>query len=54
MDTMSLRAVYTQEANAEADKYIYSKANILDQSGKCSRELGNEAIQALYGLTRDV
>jgi len=51
-DTVSLRAVFTQEANMEADRYIKSKAHVLDQSGSNARTLGNEAIQALFGFTR--
>lgn len=53
-DTVSLRAVFTQEANMEADRFIHSKANLLDQSGKNPRELGNEGIQALFSLTRKI
>lgn len=51
-DTMSLRGLHTIEANQEADRLIRAKTNLLDQQGRNSRTLGNEAIQALYTLTR--
>jgi DNA-directed RNA polymerase beta' subunit len=51
-DTMSLRGVHTVEANQEADRLIKAKTNMLDQQGRNSRTLGNEAVQALYTLTR--
>jgi hypothetical protein len=51
-DTVSLRGVYTMEANIEADRLIWEKKNLLDQMGRNSRKLGNEAIQAIYSLTR--
>lgn len=53
-DTVSLRAVFTHEANREADNIINSKANILDQTGSNARKIGNEAIQAIFGLTRKI
>lgn len=52
-DMLSLRAVFSVEANQEADKLIKSKTNFLYQNGSFSRSLGNEGVQALYSLTRD-
>jgi len=52
-DTVSIRAVFSTEANKEAEELIYQKKNILDQMGRNSRKLGNEAIQAMYTLTRE-
>jgi len=52
-DTVSLRAVYSVEANQEAERLILAKTNLFNQEGKSSRGLGNEAVQALYSLTRD-
>lgn len=52
-DTVSLRGVYSVEANAEAERLIYAKTNLLDQSGTLSRSIGNEAVQAIYTLTMD-
>jgi DNA-directed RNA polymerase beta' subunit len=51
-DTVSLRGVFTMEANQEAEKLIWEKKNILDQMGRNSRKIGNEAVQAIYSLTR--
>jgi hypothetical protein len=51
-DTVSLRGVFTKEANDEAEKLIWEKKNLLDQMGRNSRKIGNEAIQAIYSLTR--
>lgn len=50
-DTVSLRGVFTQESNDEAEKIINSPKYVLDSGGKTSRVLKNEAIQALYSLT---
>ena len=52
-DTISVRGVFTQEANIEAEKLIYSKKNLLDNSGKNIRSLGKEAILGLYCLTKN-
>lgn len=51
MDTVSIRALFTKEANIEADKLINAKTNILNQKGDNMRRLGNEAIQSLSTLT---
>ena len=50
-DTVSIRAVYSQEANAEAEEIINSKNYIIDTSGNTPRRLKNEAVQAIYSLT---
>ena len=52
-DTVSIRAVFTVEANKEAHRIIYDKKNLLNQSGSALRTLGKEAILATYCLTRD-
>lgn len=52
MDTISLRAVFTVEANLEAERLINSKPMILNQTGESSRLLSNESVQALYTLTK--
>lgn len=51
-DQISVRAVFTQEANEEADRIMLSKANLLNASGKAVRESSNEAVQTLYALTK--
>jgi hypothetical protein len=55
-DMLYLRGVFTKEANAEADKMIYSKSNILTANGSTSRGLGKiarDAAIAAYELTKD-
>ena len=50
-DTVTLKMVYTTEANRELEDYIYSPKNITDLTGDVSRKFGAEPIQALYTLT---
>lgn len=38
-DMLYMRAVFTQEANAEADKLIWSKTNMLNATGEVSRRI---------------
>jgi len=52
-DTVSLRSVYTQEANLECEKLINSPKYLLNVTGGTTRVLRNEGIQTLYTLTRD-
>ena len=51
-DTVSAKGVYTKEANEELGKFINSKANYINLSGKPLRSSSNEAIQSIYDLTR--
>lgn len=51
-DQISIRAVFTQEANAEAEKQLMSKARILTIEGSSVRQSTNEVIQTLYNLTK--
>ena len=51
-DTVSIRAVFTQEANAEADRLIKSKTMVLNQSGQNTRKIGNDGALAIYCLTK--
>lgn len=50
-DTVSLRGLFTKEANQEADRLINSKTMIIGQAGKNVRGVGNEAVLSLYTLT---
>jgi len=50
-DTVSIKGVYTVEANEELDKYIKSKKNYIGLDGKNMRKPSNEAMQVLYNLT---
>jgi len=52
-DMVSLRAVWSQEANAEAKKLLNSNSNLLDSSGSNVRTIGNEGVQTIFALTRD-
>lgn len=51
-DTVSVRGIFSKEANIEAEEIIKSVKYILDQEGKCIREVGNECIQSIYSLTK--
>ena len=51
MDTVSLRGLFTKEANQEAERMIKSKTMILGQAGTNARGIGNEAVLSLYTLT---
>ena len=50
---MSLRAVWSPEANAEAERLILSKTNFLDIKGGLVRNISNEALASLYALTKE-
>ena len=52
-DMVSLRAVWSQEANNEAKELLNSNSNLLNSSGENVRTLGNEAVQTMFALTRD-
>lgn len=49
---VSVKGIFTQEANVEAMEIIKSKQHILNISGGNMRTSSNEAIQTLYALTR--
>lgn len=51
-DQVTVKAVYSQEANAEAADMINRKSNILNIEGKNMRASTNEVIQGIYQLTR--
>ena len=51
-DQVTVRGVFTQEANEEAERMIYSPKNILTIRGDNIRTISNEAIQALYAMTK--
>lgn len=52
-DQVSVKAVFSEEANAEAEKIINSPANIFNIAGGNMRRIENESIQTLYGLTKE-
>lgn len=51
-DQTTVKGVYSQEANKEAEKLLYAKTHILDVSGSNMRTTTNEGVQTLYMLTR--
>lgn len=50
-DQVSVKGVFTEEANDECIKYIHSKLNYIGMDGKTIRITQNEAVQAIYTLT---
>lgn len=51
-DQVTVKGVYSQEANAEAEKIMKSKANFLNIYGQNMRKTTNEGVQTLYMLTK--
>ena len=51
-DQVTIRGVFTQEANLECEKLINSPKNILNIVGESVRSTTIEAIQTLYNLTK--
>jgi DNA-directed RNA polymerase beta' subunit len=52
-DQVTIRGVFTQEANEEAERLIKSPKNILNITGKNIRKISNEGVQTLFNLTKD-
>jgi hypothetical protein len=50
-DTVTLKGVYTVEANDELSTYMNTKANYVDLGGHTIRNSTKEALIALYALT---
>lgn len=51
-DQVSVKGVFTSEANEECDKIVKGKVNILDITGNNVRKSTNENIQTLFTLTK--
>ena len=51
-DTVSIRSVFSKEANDECEKRINSVAYILDVEGKFMRGIDKDFTLCLYNLTR--
>lgn len=51
-DQITAKVAFTVEANEELDKYIKSKAYYIGVDGKNVRVSQNEAVQAIYNLTK--
>lgn len=52
-DQTTIKILFTQEANADCEKALYSKSNFINSAGTCVRSVGNEVIQTFYDLTKD-
>lgn len=55
-DMMFFRCLFTKEANAEAEKWVWRKSNWFNASGELSRgitKIGKDCCVALYELTKD-
>ena len=51
-DQVTVKGVFTQEANEEANELINSKSNILNMYGENMRDTTNEGILTLYMMTK--
>lgn len=49
---ISIKGLYTQEANKEAKEIMMAKSHILNISGETMRNTTNESIQTLYAMTK--
>lgn len=52
MDQVNVQSVFTEEANADARKFMYSKLNFVSVAGKSSKEFANVSYHGIYNLTR--
>lgn len=55
-DMVYIKPVFTKEANAEAERLIWAKTNILKANGSLARsmkDIGKDAIMGLYEFTKD-
>jgi hypothetical protein len=48
---VTIKGIYTEEANEELNKVMNSKYNYITTANKGIRTTSNEGIQALYNLT---
>ena len=52
-DQTTEKILFTQEANEEIERVMYSKKNYIDSKGKIIRDSGKETTQTFYVLTKD-
>ena len=50
-DMVSIKGIYSQEANEELDRLIKTPITLLDGSGNVSRDFSKEGILSLYSLS---
>jgi hypothetical protein len=48
---ISIKAIYSQEANEELDKLIKTPITLLDGSGNPSRGASKESVLSMFSLT---
>ena len=56
-DMLYMRALFTQEANQEAEKLVWSKTNMLNAKGELSRglsKIGKECVMGLFEISKEV
>lgn len=51
-DQTSVKGVFTIEANEELNAYRNSKANFITMGGNNIRKSSNEAVNAIYNMTK--
>ena len=51
-DQISMKPVFTEEANRDCEERIKSKGYVLNVSGKFMREMGKDFILCAYELTK--
>lgn len=51
-DTVSSKMVYSEEANVEAENFLFSMTNYMTIAGSMIRSLGNESILCMYTMTK--
>jgi DNA-directed RNA polymerase beta' subunit len=53
-DQTTVKIIFTQEANEEAENFMKTKSNFINTNGTLIRVVGNEVIQTLFDLTKDI
>lgn len=51
-DTLSVKLLFSQEANEEAEEKIFNLTNYMTIGGNLIRVLGNESVLCMYNMTR--
>ena len=51
-DQVTVKSVFSQEANLEAEEKMKAISNILSVNGNNTRKTSNEAVQTIYMMTR--
>ena len=51
-DQVTVKGIYTEEANKEIEEFMTSKQNFIGFGGKPSRKSEGDAIQSIYALTK--